>query len=99
MSRESAEKILMLEMSYNTTKHIEKIENLKPWIIDAMLLYHKEQLISTEFLNSLIESAKEMQDSIVKNQTNPNRSDICEHDYSDGTGTGYNVCRKCGDMY
>lgn len=25
--------------------------------------------------------------------------DECDHDYSDGTGTGYNVCKKCGDMY
>jgi hypothetical protein len=24
---------------------------------------------------------------------------LCDHDYSDGTGTGYNICRKCGDMY
>jgi hypothetical protein len=23
----------------------------------------------------------------------------CDHDYSDGTGTGWNVCKKCGDMY
>ena len=22
----------------------------------------------------------------------------CDHDYSDGTGTGYNVCKKCGDL-
>jgi hypothetical protein len=24
---------------------------------------------------------------------------LCKHEYSDGTGTGYNVCKKCGDMY
>ena len=24
---------------------------------------------------------------------------LCDHDYSDGTGTGYNICKKCGDMY
>lgn len=23
----------------------------------------------------------------------------CNHEYSDGTGTGWNVCKKCGDMY
>ena len=23
----------------------------------------------------------------------------CRHDYSDGTGTGYYVCKKCGDMH
>ena len=23
----------------------------------------------------------------------------CHHEYSDGTGTGWNVCKKCGDMY
>lgn len=23
----------------------------------------------------------------------------CNHEYSDGTGTGYHVCKKCGDMY
>ena len=27
------------------------------------------------------------------------RSEQCDHDYSDGTGTGWNVCKKCGDMY
>ena len=23
----------------------------------------------------------------------------CNHDYSDGTGTGWYVCKKCGDLY
>lgn len=23
----------------------------------------------------------------------------CDHDYSDGTGTGYYVCKKCGDQF
>ncbi len=23
----------------------------------------------------------------------------CEHDYTDGAGTGWYVCKKCGDMY
>ncbi len=27
------------------------------------------------------------------------QSEQCDHDYSDGTGTGWNVCKKCGDMY
>jgi|GEM_PF-3648181 hypothetical protein len=39
---------------------------------------------------------------IVKNCSIPavvGQSEQCDHDYSDGTGTGWNVCKKCGDMY
>lgn len=26
------------------------------------------------------------------------KEEECKHDYSDGTGTGYNICKKCGDF-
>jgi len=70
MSRKLAEKILMLEMSINTTEHIEKISYLKSWIVDAMLEYHSQKLVLIILDNKTIEAAKEMQDLIVKNQPN-----------------------------
>ena len=33
-----------------------------------------------------------------KKSKNTNR-ETCDHDYSDGTGTGWHICIKCGDMY
>lgn len=35
----------------------------------------------------------------VKRRTKGVNKNECDHNYSDGTGTGWHVCTKCGDMY
>lgn len=50
----------------------------------------------------LLQIASNVYDGVVKNCSIPivvKQSQQCDHDYSDGTGTGWNVCKKCGDMY
>lgn len=44
MSRKLAEEVLFLEMSDNTSEHLDKIPHLKEWVIDAMIEYHEEKL-------------------------------------------------------
>jgi hypothetical protein len=43
--------------------------------------------------------AEGLADDILRLFSVVGRSEQCDHDYSDGTGTGWNVCKKCGDMY
>lgn len=43
--RDRALSVLKDEMSKNTLEHIEKIEYLEEWIIDAMVNFHKRELL------------------------------------------------------
>lgn len=56
----------------------------------------KHILISYKSTNIGLQQAH---DEILRLFNVVGQSEQCDHDYSDGTGTGWNVCKKCGDMY
>ena len=51
MSREKAKEILDDNMSECTSHHVQKMDHLEQWIIDAMIEYHQSQAKHNEVLD------------------------------------------------
>jgi len=59
---------------------------------------NKEEII--ENLNSItLNSQGNIKIRSKKKSKLKSPKEECEHEYSDGTGTGYYICKHCGDMY